>query len=98
MYLEHDFLWMGLQKLHKVLFSILLSVHVFAMVKLGLGVVMVWSNLKQVIVSLLTKTLVRMKKSFYKLKNKHVMKSCLWNWSATKNFGSLGIKQQVRGH
>jgi hypothetical protein len=82
----------------------LLIVHVFAMVKLGLGVammglgvVMVWSNLKQVIVSLLTETLLRMRKSFYKLKNKHVMKSCLWNWSATKNFGSLGI-EQICGH
>jgi hypothetical protein len=35
---------------------------------------------------------------FYKLKNKHVMKSCLWNLSATKIFVSLGIEQQVHGH
>ncbi len=99
MYLKHDFFWMGLQKLHKVLFSMLLSVHVFTMVKLGFGVaVMVWSNLKQIIVSLLTKTLVKLKNNFYKLKNKHIMKSCLWNWSATKIFGSLGVKQQVHGH
>jgi hypothetical protein len=32
---------MGLQKLHKVLFSMLLIVQVFAMVKLGLGMAVV---------------------------------------------------------
>jgi hypothetical protein len=46
---------------------------------------------------LLTETLVRTRKSFYKLKNKHVMKSCLWNWNATNFFGSFGI-EQICGH
>ncbi len=48
--------------------------------------------------SLLIEILVKMRKSFYKLKNKHVMKSCLWNWSTTKIFVSLRIEQQVCGH
>ncbi len=83
----------------------LLNVQVFAVVKLGLGMAMVGlgvvtmgSNLKQITMHLLTKTLVRTRKSFYKLKNMHIMKSCLWNWSATKTFGSLGVEQQVRKH
>ncbi len=64
MNLKHDFLKMGLQKFHKVFFSVLLIVEVFPMVKLGLGVVTVWSNLKHVTMSSLKKTLVKMKKSW----------------------------------
>jgi hypothetical protein len=37
----------------------------------------------------LIKTLVRMKKSCYKLKNRHVMKNYLWNWSVTKKLVQL---------
>jgi hypothetical protein len=43
---------------------VLLIVEVFPMVKLGLGVVTVWSNLKHVTMSSLKKTLVKMKKSW----------------------------------
>jgi len=41
MNLKHDFFLMGLQKLHKVLLSMLLTIQMFAMVKLGLEVGMV---------------------------------------------------------
>jgi hypothetical protein len=41
MNLKHDFLLMGLQKLHKVFVFMLLNVQVFVMVKLGLEVVVV---------------------------------------------------------
>jgi hypothetical protein len=45
----------------------LLNVHVFGVVKLGLKVAMVGLGV------------VMAKKFIYKLKNKHVMKSYLWN-------------------
>jgi hypothetical protein len=41
MNLEHDFLKIGLQKIHKVLLSMLLTAQMFVMVKLGFGMAMV---------------------------------------------------------